>query len=52
MILNSYILLTTCSSKLSYRNFTLGFIMDLLEEGGTVLQTHTTPQAIATPSTN
>jgi hypothetical protein len=42
IILNSCILLTSCSSKLSHRDFRLSLVRDLIEEGGTVLGTQNT----------
>jgi hypothetical protein len=33
-ILNSFILLTSCGSKLSHQNFRLSFVRDLIKEGG------------------
>jgi hypothetical protein len=35
-ILNSFILLTSCSSKLSHQNFRLALVRELTEEGGRV----------------
>jgi len=52
MILNGYILLTFCSSKLSHRDFKLSFVKDLLEEGGKVFQMGNAPQDIPTFSTS
>jgi hypothetical protein len=44
LILNSYILLISCGSKLSHRDYRLCLVKDLLKEGGRVLQTETAPQ--------
>jgi hypothetical protein len=33
-VLNSYILLTSCGSKLTHRDFRLTFVRDLIQEGG------------------
>jgi len=46
MILNSYILLTSCRAKLLHRDFWL--VSNLLEEGGRVLWMGTAPQQIPT----
>jgi hypothetical protein len=51
-VLNSYIILHSCSSKLSHRDFQLSLIRDLIQEGGRVLGTQIIPQGMPTLSTS
>jgi len=52
MILNSFILLTPCGTKLSHRDFRLALVRNLIQEGGRVIQCQTNPQVGQTPSTS
>jgi hypothetical protein len=51
-ILNSYILLTSCGSKLTHRDFRLTLVRDLIQEGGRVPRPQTTPWGRPTTSTS
>jgi hypothetical protein len=51
-VLNSYILLGSCGAKLTLRDFRVGLIRDLIQEGGTVLGSQITPQGMPTLSTS
>jgi hypothetical protein len=51
-VLNSYILLDSCGAKLTLRDFRLGLIRDLIQEGGKVLGSQITPQGMPTLSTS
>jgi hypothetical protein len=51
-VLNSYIILHSCSSKLSHRDLPLSLIRDLIREGGRVLGTKIVPQGMPTLSTS
>jgi hypothetical protein len=50
-VLNSYIILHSCGSKLSHRDFQLSLIRDLVQRGGRVLGTQII-QGMPTLSTN
>jgi hypothetical protein len=51
-VLNSYIILSTCSSKFSHTDFQLSLIRGLIQEGWRVLGTRIIPQGMPTLSTS
>jgi hypothetical protein len=52
LILKSYILLTSCGSKLIHQDFRLAFVRDLIQKGGREWQPQTTPWDRPTISTS